>query len=226
MKNHAGEALITALDALIQKHHLLQHPFYQAWTKGTLDRASLQLYAAQYYKHVEAFPQHLRRLATRTEGELRSLIEENLAEEENRRLPHPKLWRDFAASLDVEGATLDSTQPLPGTQALVDTFQQISEQGTPTEAVAAFYAYESQVPEIATRKIDGLRRFYDITEPRSLAYFAVHEEADVRHRQAWRTWLAQQSGVDTEAVLHGAERALRALWGALDAVSPEGCRKN
>ena len=226
MKNHDGEALVTALDALIQKHHLLQHPFYQAWTKGTLTRASLQLYAAQYYKHVEAFPQHLRRLATRTEGELRSLIEENLAEEENPRLPHPKLWRDFAASLDVEGATLDSTQPLPGTQALVDTFQQISEQGTPTEAVAAFYAYESQVPEIATRKIDGLRRFYNITEPRSLAYFAVHEEADVRHRQAWRTWLAQQSGVDTEAVLHGAERALRALWGALDAVSPESYRQN
>ncbi len=226
MKNHDGEALVTALDALIQKHHLLQHPFYQAWTKGTLTRASLQLYAAQYYKHVEAFPQHLRRLATRTEGELRSLIEENLAEEENPRLPHPKLWRDFAAALDVEGATLDSTQPLPGTQALVDTFQQISEQGTPTEAVAAFYAYESQVPEIATRKIDGLRRFYDITEPRSLAYFAVHEEADVRHRQAWRTWLAQQSDVDTEAVLHGAERALRALWGALDAVSPESYRQN
>ena len=226
MKNHDGEALVTALDALIQKHHLLQHPFYQAWTKGTLTRASLQLYAAQYYKHVEAFPQHLRRLATRTEGELRSLIEENLAEEENPRLPHPKLWRDFAASLDVEGATLDSTQPLPDTQALVDTFQQISEQGTPTEAVAAFYAYESQVPEIATRKIDGLRRFYNITEPRSLAYFAVHEEADVRHRQAWRTWLAQQSGVDTEAVLHGAERALRALWGALDAVSPESYSQN
>ncbi len=226
MKNHDGEALVTALDALIQKHHLLQHPFYQAWTKGTLTRASLQLYAAQYYKHVEAFPQHLRRLATRTEGELRSLIEENLAEEENPRLPHPKLWRDFAASLDVEGATLDSTQPLPGTQALVDTFQQISEQGTPTEAVAAFYAYESQVPEIATRKIDGLRRFYNITEPRSLAYFAVHEEADVRHRQAWRTWLAQQSDVDTEAVLHGAERALRALWGALDAVSPESYSRN
>lgn len=226
MKNHAGEALVTALDALIQKHHLLQHPFYQAWTKGTLTRASLQLYAAQYYKHVEAFPQHLRRLATRTEGELRSLIEENLAEEENPRLPHPKLWRDFAASLDVEGATLDSTQPLPGTQALVDTFQQISEQGTPTEAVAAFYAYESQVPEIATRKIDGLRRFYNITEPRSLAYFAVHEEADVRHRQAWRTWLAQQSDADSEAVLHGAERALQALWGALDAVSPESYSQN
>jgi hypothetical protein len=30
MKNHAGEALVTALDALIQKHHLLQHPFYRA----------------------------------------------------------------------------------------------------------------------------------------------------------------------------------------------------
>jgi len=32
---------------------------------GKLSRESLQLYAAQYYRHVEAFPQHLRVLATR-----------------------------------------------------------------------------------------------------------------------------------------------------------------
>lgn len=54
------------------------------------------------------------------------------------------------------------------------------------QAVAAFYAYEAQVPELAAQKISGLRRFYSITEPRSLAYFAVHEEADVRQHSAWR----------------------------------------
>jgi pyrroloquinoline-quinone synthase len=79
------------------------------------------------------------------------------------------------------------------------------------------------VPEIATQKISGLRRFYDITEPRALAYFAVHEEADVRHRAAWRSWLTDQKTEDNFEVLCAAERSLKALWGALDAVYPQGC---
>ncbi|MGA8553942.1 MAG: hypothetical protein WB630_05920, partial [Candidatus Acidiferrales bacterium] len=74
-----------------------------------------------------------------------------------------------------------------------------------------------------SQKIDGLRRFYDITEPRALAYFAVHEEADVRHRAAWRAWLTDQEHVDMVSVLCAAERTLKALWGALDAVYPQAC---
>jgi len=52
-------------DALIQEHHLLKHPFYQAWTEGKLTRESLQLYAEQYYQHVRAFPENLKELAGR-----------------------------------------------------------------------------------------------------------------------------------------------------------------
>ena len=96
-------------------------------------------------------------------------------------------------------------------------------QGSATQAVAAFYVYEAQVPEIASQKISGLRSFYGITEPRALAYFAVHEEADIRHRTAWREWLVRQQDVDTVGVLCAAERSLKALWGALDAVYPQGC---
>jgi len=43
---------------------------------------------------------------------------------------------------------------------------------------------------------------------------------------AWRSWLAAQPEIDAEAVLGAAERVLRALWRALDAVYPEGCAKN
>ncbi len=118
---------------------------------------------------------------------------------------------------------LDSAQPLPGIAALLDTFDEVAAQGTVAQAIAAFYVYEAQVPEIATQKISGLRRFYDITDPQALAYFAVHEVADLRHRAAWREWLANQTGVDEVAVLCAAERGLKALWGALDAVYPEGC---
>jgi pyrroloquinoline-quinone synthase len=94
------------------------------------------------------------------------------------------------------------------------------------QAVASFYAYEAQVPEVSAQKISGLRRFYNIQEPSALAYFSVHEEADVRHRSAWRAWLSSQKDADTFGVLCAAERGLKALWGALDAVYPEGCAAN
>src|SRR5258708_29057324 len=61
----------------------------------------MQLYAGQYYRHVEAFPGHLRVLAARTEGALQGLIRENLAEEENPAAPHPKLWQNFAEAVGV-----------------------------------------------------------------------------------------------------------------------------
>jgi len=213
-------ALVEELDALVAKWHLLKHPFYQAWTAGTLDPSNLRLYAAQYYHHVRAFPEHLRALAARSENGLQPIVADNLAEEEYPGRTHPQLWREFAAAVGAGGAELDAAAPLPGTQALVDTFARLAREGAPAEAVAAFYVYEAQVPEIATEKINGLRRFYGIHDTRGLAYFAVHEEADIRHRAAWRGWLAEQPAEVKEGAVRAAEDALRALWGALDAVSP------
>jgi pyrroloquinoline-quinone synthase len=217
------KTLLESLDALIEKHHLLKHPFYRAWSEGKLSKESLGLYAKQYYQHVRAFPENLKSLEARTTGSIRKVVKENLDEELYPAAPHPALWRQFARSLGVTDKALDSVQPLPGIAVLLDTFDEVAAQGTVAQAIAAFYVYEAQVPEIATQKISGLRRFYDITDPQALAYFAVHEEADVRHRAAWREWLTSQKGVDEVAVLCTAERGLKALWGALDAVYPEGC---
>ena len=226
MKSASSFDLVAAIDRKIEELDLLKHPFYIGWTEGCLSRESLALYAEQYYQHVKAFPGYLQRLAERTEGELRETVADNLQEELHPAGPHPKLWRDFAASLGVEGAELDSAQPLPGVSALIKTYNELAEKGSFAEAVAALYAYEAQVPEIAAQKIDGLRRFYNITEPGALRYFSVHQEADVRHRAAWRDWLAKQPAEDSEAIVAAAERSLKALWGALDAVYPEPCPAN
>lgn len=209
--------LLEKIDAAIAQKNLLKHPFYQDWQAGKLSRESLQLYAAQYYRHVEAFPKHLRVLAARSEESLRSIVLENLAEEENPSAPHPKLWRDFAASLGVSEDDIAHSPSLPGTRNVVQKFREICGDRSVTEAVAALYAYESQVPEIATTKIDGLKRFYGITQPEALAYFIVHEEADKLHRAAWRNWLEEHATEDEE-ILATTNEALDALWGALDAV--------
>ena len=86
------------------------------------------------------------------------------------------------------------------------------------EAVAALYAYEAQVPEIATTKIEGLKKFYGVTDSEALAYFAVHEETDKLHRAAWRSWLMEHAEGNEEEILATTKEALEALWGALDAV--------
>jgi pyrroloquinoline-quinone synthase len=210
--------LLARLDAAIAEKSLLKHPFYQDWQAGKLSRSALQLYAAQYYRHVEAFPKHLRVLAARAEDGLRKIVQENLAEEENPNHPHPKLWRDFATAVGVDEDHISSCPALPGTQAVVETFREICGERPVAEAVAALYAYEAQVPEICTTKIDGLRRFYGIDKPEDLAYFSIHEEADKAHREAWRGWLAEHAHGSEDEIVATAKGALNALWGALDAV--------
>jgi pyrroloquinoline-quinone synthase len=217
----ANTELLARMDAAIAEKSLLKHPFYQDWQAGKLSRAELQLYAAQYYRHVEAFPKHLRVLAARTEGPLQKLIQENLAEEENPAAPHPKLWREFAAAMGVGEDDITCCPALPGTQAVVQTFREICGDRTVAEAVAALYAYESQVPEIAATKIDGLRRFYGVTQRAGLEYFFVHEETDKLHRKAWRGWLDEHAEGNEEDILATTNEALDALWGALDAVHCE-----
>lgn len=214
----ANTELLARIDAAIAEKNLLKHPFYQDWQAGKLSREALQLYATQYYRHVEAFPKHLRVLAARTEGAIQAIVKENLAEEENPAAPHPKMWRDFAAALGVGEDDITDCPALPGTQAVVETFREICGERSVGEAVAALYAYESQVPEIATTKIEGLRKFYGITEPQGLAYFAVHEEADKAHRDAWRGWLLEHAQGHEDEIVGTAKEALEALWGALDAV--------
>jgi pyrroloquinoline-quinone synthase len=210
--------LLDKIDAAIARKHLLQHPFYQDWQAGKLSREELQLYAAQYYRHVQAFPKHLRVLAARTEGPVRNVVMENLAQEEDPVSPHPKLWRDFAAALGVNEEDITCCPALPAAQAVVETFREIAGDRTVAEAVAALYAYESQVPEIAATKIAGLKRFYGVRSPEALAYFRVHEEADKAHRAAWRNWLLEHAEGSEEDILAATNEALDALWNILDAV--------
>jgi len=214
----AKTELLAKIDAAIAEKNLLKHPFYQDWQCGKLSREALQLYAAQYYRHVEAFPKHLRVLAARTEGPIREIVLENLAEEENPARPHPKLWRDFAEAVGVSEDDITSCPALPGTQATIETFREIVGDRTVAEAVAALYAYEAQVPEIATTKIEGLKKFYGVRSREGLAYFEVHEEADKAHRAAWRNWLLEHAEGSDEEILATTNEALDSLWGLLDAV--------
>ena len=91
-------------------------------------------------------------------------------------------------------------------------------EGTPEEALAAFYAYESQVPRLAKEKNRVLRELYGADE-KTRGYFTLHALADVRHANVWRDQLEKRVKANPETAekaLAAAETAAKALWRVLD----------
>jgi pyrroloquinoline-quinone synthase len=99
-------------------------------------------------------------------------------------------------------------------------FQRAASEGTPEEALAAFYAYESQVPRVAQEKERGLRKMYN-ADDKTRGYFTLHATADVYHSRVWRNQLEKRilaNPETAEAALNAAENAARTLWQALDGI--------
>jgi pyrroloquinoline-quinone synthase len=218
-----AESTLQKLDELIASRSILNHPFYQAWTAGTLTRTDLQTYAASYYPHVAAFPGYLETAAAGArDAAIRAELLDNLREEVSEPAPHPELWLRFADGMGADRAVIANASSTTATAATVAAFQGLCAEST-VAGVVALYAYESQQPEVAHRKADGLCQRYGVTDAGTLEYFTVHAEADVRHRDGERRAIASlvENGATEEQVLSAANRALDAYWGLLDGVCEE-----
>jgi pyrroloquinoline-quinone synthase len=218
------------LEASIAKYDLLCHPFYKAWAAGELTRDDLREYACNYYHHVEAFPSYLAELAVRLEeGELRRAVLANMCEEKGAGAhekdsiphsePHSELWLDFAEGMGAQ-RDLRSHRPLAEVRELMRHFHDVASEGTPEEALAAFYVYESQVPRVAKEKERGLREMYG-ADDKTCGYFSLHATADIFHSNVWRKQLESRLAENpeaAEAALDAAEDTARMLWQALDGI--------
>jgi pyrroloquinoline-quinone synthase len=214
--------LIDQIDALIRDRHLLSHPFYTRWREGTLPVEAIQEYTRQYYAFESAFPRLLSAIHSRTEDAVvRQSILDNLWDEEHGAANHAELWLRFAEGMGVQRDEVREAAPNPGTQALMDAYWDLATKGSPAAAIAALYAYEAQVPEVAAEKINGLRDRYGIDDARTLAFFTVHSTLDLEHSEAERDAIRRTTPTDSEAdAARGAtSRALDAWWGFLDAVN-------
>jgi pyrroloquinoline-quinone synthase len=103
---------------------------------------------------------------------------------------------------------------------LIRHFQQVAGEGSAEDALAAFYAYESQVPRVAQEKERGLREIYG-ADDKTCGYFSLHATADVYHSRVWRKQLEKRIAAHpgaAAAALDAAENAARALWRALDGI--------
>jgi pyrroloquinoline-quinone synthase len=206
----------------VSEYAMLKHPFYVAWTEGKLSREVLAEYAKQYYAHVRAFPTYVSGVHSHCEDlGIRQELLENLIEEERGAENHPELWLRFAESV---GATRDEVQTaelLPATKASVNSLRALTQSEDYREGLAALLAYESQIPEVAQTKREGLKDFYGIADERAVSFFRVHESIDVLHQQVEMDILKTQCQTpDQQSKAIAAGRAgAKALWDFLDGVT-------
>ncbi len=216
------------LQQRISRYDLLCHPFYLAWSAGQLTRDDLREYAAEYYHHVAAFPNYLAEFVARTtDSELRRAVLSNLCDEEGMATdygqsgrPHAELWLDFAEGMGADRDEVRCQSPVAEIAALTKFFQEVAQQASPEAALAAFYAYESQVPHVAEAKARGLREWYGADE-KTCGYFTLHETADIAHSQIWLQQLERMANGNSsgaKTALNAAEAAAQKLWQALDGV--------
>ncbi|HEX4924733.1 MAG TPA: CADD family putative folate metabolism protein [Bdellovibrionales bacterium] len=204
----------------IAARHLLQHPFYQDWMAGKLTRGDLSRYAGQYAPHVQDFPRFVSAVHSLCDDPAgRKLLLENLIDEEgaNGSLPHPELWRQFGAAFGCDTSAVTREQVGPAARTLVDTFHRLCRSSF-AEGLAALYAYEYQVPEIAAAKIEGLLKFYGIEKGPATSFFDVHQSADVYHSEAIAQLLNGLDGEARERALRASREASQALWDFLTEV--------
>lgn len=214
----SAQQIARRLDEATRPARILEHPFYEAWRKGELTRDDLTFYAAQYWRQVEAFPGYLGALADRLPEAAAGTVRANLADEVEG--DHQGMWLDFAAALGADSDEVRSAAPEPETSACVAAFARATSSASPAFALGMIYGYESQTPEVATTKAEGLRSHYGIDGP-GVEYFEVHGEIDVEHAAELAAALA--TVVTTDEEIEDAERGARAgadaIWGLLDGVT-------
>ena len=187
------------IEEILEQKSLLKHPFYQAWTMGTLTREDLAVYAQQYYQQESRFPRYVSAVHSNCpEFTVRQELLENLNHEEAGPENHPELWLRFAESVGASRASVQNAEMLPQTKACVEAFTSMTKDENYAVGLAALYAYEAQQPAVAATKIEGLKKNYALASKDATGFFEVHKDVDVWHSESEKRALLDAAAKDPE----------------------------
>lgn len=187
------------LDTILEKWDLLKHPFYQAWSEGTLPVDALKVYASEYGAFINTL-----------EHGWNTLEDAETAHEEKE---HAELWEQFAVALETEISHPKITQ----TAELINIADELF--ASPAATLGAMYAFEAQQPATAKSKLEGLKRHYSL--PASVEpYFEVHSD-NWHESEKILTALEKLSPEERALAEEACEQMAQALWNALTGIHEE-----
>lgn len=185
-----------ALDSAINKWNLLENPFYQAWSNGTLSTTALRTYASEYGNFIALLPQ-----GWQTLGDAETVVEER---------EHDELWQAFGKSINAQ----NKAAALAESQQLITTAQKLF--ADVPSAMGALYAFEVQQPETASSKLTGLQTHYQHVGAHE-TYFEVHSR-NAHESEKLLHMMQSLSEQDQEVALAACATMSECLWNALTAI--------
>lgn len=190
-----------SLDSILEKWDLLKHPFYQAWSDGTLPVEALKVYASEYGAFINIL-----------EDGWKTLDDAETAQEEKE---HAELWEQFAAALETKISEPKITQ----TAELISTADKLFT--SPASTLGAMYAFEAQQPATAKSKLDGLKTHYSLpaeVEP----YFEIHS-ANWHESEKILSALDKLSPEEQARAEVACALMAESLWNALTGIHEKTC---
>ena len=197
-------SLIQRIDQMIEDQSLLKHKFYVMWNEGKLSKDSLSGYSKEYFQLVKAVPTFVDQVMEKSPSEIKSKIASNRDEESE----HIEPWVKFATALGVPQNNLQNYEGLDDTKQAISNLSCLM--SSFEEGAAAMYALEQEIPKISLSKIDGLRKFYGMSDDDAIEYFRLHAEADIRHAALWRKILENTPASREDELVEVARKSLAA----------------
>lgn len=185
-------------DEVIRPYNLLEHPFYRAWSAGTLPVEALTEYASEYGMFIKLISKGWKAIG-----------KNDIAKHE---VAHSKIWdASFAAALNT---TVDRAQ-IKEAANLVETADDLfNERST---ALGAIYAFESQQPLTAQSKLKGLQEHYRQLPESCGDYFRLHTD-DYDEVSILVEMLEELEEGEQQRALPACEKLSRALYDALTGI--------
>jgi pyrroloquinoline-quinone synthase len=214
--------LVNQINFEIEKYSLLKHDFYKLWQEGKLTLDHLAGYSKEYFQLVKIVPLLVENaIKGNKEEKYKNAIQNTLEDERN----HVEPWTKFSSSLEIDNDDLWAYNGENLTRQAINDLIKISESSF-EEAVASLYAIEKELPKISETKLDGLRKFYGLTDEDSTEYFNIHKEIDIYHSKIWENIIKESTNDKKEKMLNAAIVSLKAQNRLLDSVKSKYVDRN
>ena len=207
---------IKRIDEMIEERSLLKHPFYEMWSDGKLTIESLAGYSKEYFQLVKTVPSFMTPIIEKAPKSVIGELIDNQQEETD----HIQPWIKFAGELGISEEELIKYGGLKKTKKAVSDLSELM--NTYEGGSCAMYAFEKEIPKISQIKLDGMEKFYGMSNDDATEYFKLHTEADIRHTAAWRNIL-ENVPTNTDDLIQIADKSISAQNLLLDSCYEDYC---